>query len=147
MSEIVKAGTPALASPIGAGTPRVEGAVAGEALGAFDACYIRSTDGKVYRSQAGASPSAAYAGALPLVPPGTIHGYVTAAAAPGERVQLLSVVEVEYGAGLTPTTPYYLSATVPGGLTDVPPTPAAPIIARAVSATRIACGARAGVSV
>lgn len=142
MTEIVKAGTPALVSPIGVATPRFEGAMAGEALGALDACYIRTTDGRVYRSLDAGTP---YAGATGGVPPQTVHGFATAAANPGDRVTLVYGVQATYGAGLTPTTPYYLSGTVPGGLTDVVPVAGAPAIAHAVSATTVALEWLAGV--
>jgi len=142
MTEIVKVGTPALVSPIGGATPRFEGALAGEALGALDACYIRTTDGRVYRSLNAGTP---YNGVTGGVPPSTTHGFTTAPAAAGDRVTLVYGVQAAYGAGLTPTTPLYLSGTVPGGLADVAPTPGAPAIARAVSATTIALEWLAGV--
>lgn len=142
MSAITKAGTPALTSPIGGATPRFEGALAGEALGALDACYIRTTDGRVYRSL---NAGTAYNGVTGGVPPSTVHGYTTVPANPGDRVTLVYGVQAAYGVGLTPTTPLYLSGTVPGGLTDVAPTPGAPVIARAASATAIACEWLAGV--
>ncbi len=142
MSEIVKAGTPTLVSPIGPSTPRFEGAMAGEALGALDAVYIRTTDGRAYRSLNGGT---AYAGATGGVPPQTVHGFVTAAANPGDRVTLVYGVQAAYGAGLTPTTPYYLSGTVPGGLTDVAPVAGAPAIAHAVSPSVVALEWLAGV--
>ncbi len=134
MSEIVKAGTPAMVSPIGPATPRFEGAMAGEALGALDACYLRTTDGRAYRAINAGTP---YAGATGGVPPQTVHGFVTAASNPGDRVTLVYGVQAAYGAGLTPTTPLYLSGTVPGGLTDVAPVAGAPAIAHVVSATAI----------
>lgn len=142
MSEIVKVNTPALVSPIGLATPRFEGAMAGEVLGALDASYIRTTDGRVYRSL---NTGAAYNGVTGGVPPSTVHGFTTVPASPGDRVTLVYGVQAAYGAGLVPTTPLYLSSTVPGGLTDVAPTPGAPVIARAANATTIECAWLAGV--
>jgi len=142
MTEIVKVGTPALLSPIGPSTPRFEGAMAGEALGALDAAYIRTTDGRVYRSLNAGTP---YNGVTGGVPPSTTHGFTTAPANPGDRVTLVYGVLAAYGAGLAPTTPLYLSGTVPGGLTDVAPVAGAPAIARAANATTIECAWLAGV--
>jgi len=142
MSEIAKAGTPVLTSPLGPATPRFEGALAGEALGALDACYIRTTDGRVYRSLNTGAP---YNGVTGGVAPSTTHGFTTAPANPGDRVTLVYGAQAAYGAGLTPTTPLYLSGTVPGGLTDVAPVAGAPAIARVRDATTIECAWLAGV--
>jgi len=143
MSEIAKSGTSALTSSTGPVTPRIEGALAGEALGALDACYIRTTDSRVYRSLN--NPAGYNAAVTGMVPPNTVHGYVTAAANPGDRVALVYGVQATYGAGLVPPAPLYLSGTVPGGLTDVAPTAGAPAIAHAATATQIACEWLAGV--
>lgn len=142
MTEIAKAGTPTLVSPIDAATPRFDAVMAGEALGALDACYIRTTDGRVYRSLDAGTP---YAGATGGVPPQTVHGFATAAANPGDRVTLVYGVQAAYGAGLTPQAPLYLSASVPGGLADEAPVAGAPAIAHVASPTTIALEWLAGV--
>ena len=50
MAAISKSGTPSLSTAIPPTTNSLSGLYAGEAIAAGDACYIKTSDGKVYRS-------------------------------------------------------------------------------------------------
>lgn len=107
MAAIAKSGTPSLASL----TPQPGGdktrpLVAGEALGAFDACYIKA-DGTVWKSTGAAANAAA-----------KVRGYAPQATSAGEVVTLLRNVRVRYGASLTPGSDIYLSGATAGALAD-----------------------------
>lgn len=108
MADIAKSGTPSLASTLPtAGDDREKsGLVAGEALGAFDACYIAS-DGTVMKSTGAAANAAA-----------KVRGYAPMATASGQSVTLLRNVRVRYGTGMTPGTDIFLSGATAGALAD-----------------------------
>jgi hypothetical protein len=116
---------------IGISTPnpspnhRLAGWIAGEALGAGDACTLH-TNGRIYR----ASGAAADANAR-------IFGYAADPCSAGEACTLYDHVTLEYGSGLTPGTLFYLSGTTPGGL-DTDPSPGGTIpCAVALDSTRV----------
>ena len=72
--------------------------LAGEAIAKGDACYIKGSDGKVYKSIGTAANEAAM-----------VHGLAPDAAAAGEAVSLYSAPSIwEYGAALTPGTAVFL---------------------------------------
>ena len=48
MAEVTKTGTPTVSSPVPLPNNSVAGLVAGEAIAAGDACYIKGSDGKVW---------------------------------------------------------------------------------------------------
>lgn len=125
MSALSKSGTPSLSTSLpcnGHKTPG--GLVAGEAIAAGDACYIKS-DGKAWLA-IGTSAAAA-----------TVAGFAAVAAAVGEGVTLLRDVMMHYGASMTPGTPYYVSGSVAGGLDTVASTYGVVPVARAFDATRL----------
>ena len=125
MAEIGKVGTPAVTSVLTLPANRISGVLAGEDIAAGDACYI---DGNVwvYRS-IGAAPGEA----------ADVRGFATAAARRGEAVTLAFDVTMRYGEALPPSDGLYLSATVPGGLADVPSPGGTEPVAYVVDATRI----------
>ena len=126
MAAIAKSGTPSLASLLpDQGSDRLSGLYAGEALGAFDACYVAST-GLVMKSTGAAANAAA-----------KVRGYAAEACATGEAVTLLRNVRARYGAGMTPGTDVFLSGTVAGGLVDAASTGGTEPIGWVVDATRI----------
>lgn len=125
MAEIAKAGTPSLASAAPPQNTRLTGLVAGEALGAGDACYVKN-DGKVWKSSGAAVAAAA-----------KVRGFAAVAAAVGEAVTLLRYVTINYGSGLTPGTDLFLSGTVAGGLADAATTGGVAPVAWVVDPTRI----------
>lgn len=126
MADVAKSGTPSLATTLPGPEHQLSGLVAGEALGAFDACYIKD-DGKVYKST-GASANAA----------AKVRGFAAQAYASGESgVTLYFGVRVRYGAGLTPGTTLYLSGTTAGGLVDTASTGGTGPIGYVVDATRV----------
>lgn len=126
MAEISKSGTPSLASVTPPQSSQHAGLLAGEAIAAGDACYVKS-DGKVWKSTGAAANAAA-----------KVRGWAAEAAAVGEAVTLFFDVVFRYGAALTPGADYYLSGTVAGGIADAASTGGTAPIAYAVDATRLA---------
>lgn len=125
MADVAKSGTPSLASLITPQNNRISGLVAGEAIAAWDACYIK-TDGKVWRSTGAAANAAA-----------KVRGFAFEAAGVGEAVTLYDDVNVNYGAGLTPGADYWLSGATAGALADAASTGGTLPVGYAVDATRI----------
>lgn len=125
MSALSKSGTPSLSTVTpcnGHKTPA--GLLAGEAIAAGDACYIKS-DGKAWKA-IGTSAAAA-----------TVAGFAAAAASSGEAVTLYRDVMFRYGASMTPGTAYYVSGSTAGGLDTVASTYGIVPVARAYDATRL----------
>jgi hypothetical protein len=124
MAEISKSGTPSMCS---VNPPQCNqfNLLAGEALAAGDACYIKS-DGKAWKSTGAAANAAA-----------KVDGFAAEAAAVGEAVTLWFGVNFRYGSGLTPGAKYFVSGTVAGGLADAASTGGTGMVATAVDATRI----------
>jgi len=107
MAEITKVGTPSLAVTLPAPNCQLSGQTAGEALGAFDAVYIKS-DGKIWKATGAANNAAAQ-----------VDGWTAQSYASGDTdVTIYWDVRVRYGSGLTPGAKLYLSGTVAGGLAD-----------------------------
>jgi hypothetical protein len=125
MAEVIKVGTPSLSTQAPQPANRLTGLLAGEALGANDACYIKN-DGLVYRSIGAAANAAA-----------RVDGWAFSATPAGEAVTLLHDVNVRYGSNLTPGARLYVSATVPGGLSDTATTGGVSPVAFVVDKTRI----------
>lgn len=125
MAQIAKAGTPSLASLLPNGGDIMPDRLAGEDLDTYDACYIKASDGRVYKSTGAAANAAA-----------KVRGYAAKATKAGEAVTLHKNVRVRYGANLTPGTDVYLSAT-PGTLSDAPTTGGVSPIGYVYDATRI----------
>ena len=125
MAALSKSGTPSLSTTLpcnGHKTPG--GLIAGEAIAAGDACYIKS-DGKAWLALGDAATTS------------VIAGFAGVACPVGEGVTLLRDVVFKYAAGMTPGTPYYLSGTVPGGLDSAASAFGTVPIARAFDATRL----------
>ncbi len=125
MAEISKSGTPSLSTTLPGPENMLSGLVAGEAIAAGDACYIKN-DGKVWKATGAAANAAA-----------RVRGFAAKAAAVGGAVTLLRDVNMHYGSGLTPGADYYLSGSTAGGLADAASTGGTAPIAFAVDATRI----------
>ena len=109
MAEIAKSGIPSLASLLPNGADNLSGLIAGEALGAFDACYIKQSDGKVYKSTGAAANAAA-----------KVRGFAQFPTAIGEAVTLLKNIRATYGADLSALigSNVFLSGSTAGGLAD-----------------------------
>lgn len=126
MAAVAKSGTPSPCTVIFCPGHQVgSGLIAGEAIAAGDACYIKS-DGLVWR----ATGAAANAAAL-------VDGFAAMKANSGEAITLLDKVDFHYGAALTPGARYYLSGATAGGLDTVASTGGTVAIAKAIDATRI----------
>jgi hypothetical protein len=81
---------------------------AGEALGAWDACYIKASDGLVYKATGAANTRPAH-----------VDGYSMKAVSIGQAVTLSQGnCNVGYGSGLTVADEIFLSGTVAGGLAN-----------------------------
>lgn len=126
MSDIAKSGTPSLATVTPCPAHQIAGLLAGEALTAGDACYIKGSDGAVYKATGAAANAAA-----------KVDGFASQNTAIGEAVTLWFDVTMRYGAGLTPGARYYLSGATAGALADAASTGGTAPVAFAVDATRI----------
>ena len=124
MAAIAKSGVPSLATVTNQ-VNSLSGLIAGEAIAAGDACYIKS-DGKAWLADGTAADALAQ-----------VYGYACQAASVGEAVTLAYDVRFRYGAGLTPGTKVFLSAATPGALADAATTGGSAPIGVVVDATRI----------
>lgn len=122
MAAVPKSGTPSLAS-VTTQVNSLAGLLAGEAIAAGDACYIKS-DGKVWIATGAAANAAA-----------KVYGFAAQAASVGEAVTLVWDVRLRYGAGMTPGTQLFLSTG--GALVDAATTGGTAPIGVVVDATRI----------
>lgn len=127
MAEVTKSGTPSLATAVPPNSCRVgSGLKAGEAIAAGDVCYIKASDGLVWKSSGAAANAAARARGMALV-----------ASSAGEAVTLYRDIDVRFASALVAGTDLYLSGTVAGGLADAASTGGTAAIAFAIDATRI----------
>lgn len=123
---ISKDGTPSLSTlQPQPGSGKLPTLIAGEALTAGDACYIKS-DGLVWLADGSAADAAA-----------KVDGYAPSAVPAGEPVTLLFNVVFRYGTGLTPGARVYLHASTAGALYDTATTGGTAPIGFVVDATRI----------
>ncbi len=128
MADITKITSPSLATSAPCHAHLVDqggNKVAGEDIAAGDACYIKASDAKVYRTNGTAATE-----------PARAWGIAPRAAKTGEPITLYRDVEVEYGSGLAIGTPLYVSVTA-GALADAASTGGLTKVAHVVSATRI----------
>lgn len=113
MAEVTRTGVPTPSNPLAVQRRSITGLYAGEALAGGDTCYIKQSDGKVYKASGAAANEAA-----------SCKGFVAKVASAGEACTILrNGIHLAYGPNVTgtPTGPgkrLYLSATVPGGLSD-----------------------------
>jgi len=126
VAEVSKSGVPSLASLLPSANNKTTGLLAGEALAAGDACYIRASDGRVMRSTGAATGVAA-----------KVRGFAAEACAAGQAVTLFHDVKFRYGAALTPGADLFLSGTVVGGLADAASIGGTASVGYVVSATLI----------
>lgn len=126
MAAVAKSGTPSLAT-LDPGSECFVGSnlVAGEDVAAGDACYIKGSDGLVWRSVGTAANEAS-----------KVHGYAAKVAKSGRAITLMADVVFHYGSGLTPGASYYLD-TAAGGLNTVATTGGTTPVAHAVDSTRV----------
>lgn len=122
MAAVPKSGTPSLASVTNQ-VNSLAGLLAGEAIAAGDACYIKS-DGKVWIATGAAANAAA-----------KVYGFAAQAASVGEAVTLVWDCRFRYGAGMTPGMQLFLSTG--GALVDAATTGGTAPIGVVVDATRI----------
>lgn len=125
-ADIAKSGTPSLSTmqPM-PGSGKLPTLVAGEAIAAGDACYIKS-DGKIWLSTGAAANAAA-----------KVDGFAPYAVAAGEAITLIFNVCFRYGASLTPGARVFLHASTAGALYDTATTGGTAPIGFVVDATRI----------
>lgn len=125
MAALTKSGTPSLSTALPCNAHKTPDLVAGEAIAAGDACYIKGADKKAWLALGDAAATS------------IVAGFAAAAASAGEAVTLLRGVRMKYAAGMTAGTPYYLSATVGGGLDTTASAYGVVPIARAYDETRL----------
>jgi hypothetical protein len=126
MAVIAKSGQVFLSTAIPPTNCQLSGLYAGAALSAGDACYIKTSDGKVYPSIGTAANAAA-----------VVDGFTPSDVPIGEVVTLIWAVHLRYGAALSPGSFAYLDATTAGALNDTASTGGTTPIGRVVDTTRI----------
>lgn len=126
MAEVAKSGTPSYCSLTPPQSATINGLLAGEAIAAGDAVYIKAADGRIWKATGAANNAAA-----------DVVGFAFKAASAGDPVTVACEGNFRYGAGLTVSAKYYLSGTVAGGLADAASTGGLAPIAVAIDATRI----------
>ncbi len=126
MAEIAKSGVPSYSSVAPPQSSTIVGLLAGEAIEAGDACYIKASDGRVWKATGAANNPAA-----------DVAGFAPVAASASDAVTLHCEGNFRYGAALTVAARYYLSGTVAGGLADAASVGGLAPIAVAIDATRI----------
>lgn len=131
MAAVAKSGTPSVCSQTPGREHQLSGLLAGEAIAAGDACYVKS-DGLVWLSTGAAANAAA-----------KVRGFAFTAAAVGEAVTLYHGVNWYYGAALTPGADLFLSAATAGALSDVATTGGTAPIGYVIDATRVRLNASA----
>jgi hypothetical protein len=127
LAAVAKSGTVSLSSVNPPQNCQVVGLVAGEALANGDICYIKASDGKVYKTNGTSANAAALYDGIYLG---------SAAAAAAEAVTLYKGVNVRYGAGLSPGARVYASTTA-GLLVDAATTGGTVPVGSVIDATRI----------
>lgn len=131
MAEITKSGTPSLCTTLLQPVHRLSELVAGEAVAAGDACYIKS-DGKVWRSTGAAANAAA-----------KVDGFAAMAAGVNQPVTLITESNWYYGGveALNPGARLFLSGANAGQLADAASTGGTAPVGYVIDATNTA-GAR-----
>jgi hypothetical protein len=125
MADIAKSGTPSLSSVLPGQDKTISGLLAGEAIAAGDACYIKS-DGKIWKSTGAAANAAA-----------KVDGFAAQAASVGEAVTLVFEVNFRYGAAMTPGARIYLSGATAGAIADAASTGGTAPVGFCIDATRV----------
>lgn len=126
MADIAKSGTPSISTAVPSPAQSLSGLVSNDTIAAGDACYIKTSDGMVYRSTGAAANAAA-----------VVDGFAATAAVAGQSVSLYWHVNFNYGASLSPGTMAYLSGVTAGGLADAASTGGTTPVGRVIDATRI----------
>jgi len=131
MAEVSKTGTPTISTPDPGYEHGITGLLAGEAIAGGDACYIKASDGFVYKATGAAANEAA-----------RVAGFAATPASTGYAVTLFHGVNFGYGPNVAGTpvaggTPLFLSGTVAGGLADAASTGGTVAIAHALGDGRI----------
>lgn len=105
---------------------KITGLVAGENIAGGDACYIKGSDGAVYRSTGTSANAAA-----------VVDGFAAENVTTGEAITLFYNVHLKYSdAGLTPGSSYFLSTTA-GAIATAASTGGTTVIARAIDSSRV----------
>lgn len=125
MADLAKSGIPSLATLTPGAENLQAGLVAGEAIAACDACYIKASDGKVWRAIGTALNAAA-----------RVRGFAWFGADVNEAVTLTWDLTWRYGVGLSPGADVYLGDAA-GAIADAATTGGTVPIGYVVDATRI----------
>lgn len=126
MAAIAKSGTPSISSMgLDDGSQKLPALICGEDIAAGDACYVKASDGLIWRSNGTSANAAA-----------KVRGFAPTAAKTGEPLSLVFNVTFNYGSGLTPGADAFASGTA-GALVDAATTGGTAPIGFVVDATRI----------
>jgi hypothetical protein len=129
MAAVTKGSNVSLCTPLPNDSNKIGPLLVGEDIAAGDACYIKTSDGKIYRSVGSAAAAAA-----------ECDGFAPVAALVAQRqtLSLFHDVNMNYAAsGLSPGTYLWLSTTVAGGLDTASNVNQTKPFARVIDATRI----------
>jgi hypothetical protein len=124
MADVPRTGTVSLASPLIPANNK-HNKIAGEALVAGDACYIKS-DGLAWKSTGAAANAAAQ-----------VDGFAAESASVGEPVTLVFGVTLRYATALTPGAKLFLSGATAGALADAASTGGTAWVGKVVDASRL----------
>lgn len=128
MATLTRSSSASMDASTGMFAVQITGLVAGEALDAGAACYIKTSDGKVYMSNGTAATE-----------PAEFVGFAPRAAAAGEPITLFSLgARFRYGTSLSPGAQLFVSATA-GKLDDAATTGGGTPIAIVLNSTDILC--------
>ncbi len=128
MAAVASSGTPSLATMLPCNGHRVgSGLICGEDIDPCMPCYIKGSDGLVYKSNGTSANAAA-----------KVRGWsaIAAKVAQNDAITLYTDVEFRYGSGMTPGTDLFL-ATTAGTLVDGATTGGTEPIGFVVDATTI----------
>jgi len=117
MAALNKTGRPSLCSQTPPAGHQFTGVICGEDIAAGDACRL-GADGKVYRSLNASQTSGDNPEGVSVTQAlsRAVLGFAAQSLTAGTPITLFHDERFQYGDGVVPGTPYYVSATVRGGL-------------------------------
>jgi hypothetical protein len=128
MADVTRGSYASMDASTGMFAVQLTGLIAGEDLDAVAACYLKTSDGKVYLADGSANDELA-----------EFIGFTPRAAKSGQPVTIYSLgARFRYGSGLSPGMPLYVSVN-PGLLADAASTGGLEIVAFVINTTDIMC--------
>jgi hypothetical protein len=128
MSAVTKSALASMDASTGMFAAQITDLIAGEDIGAVDAVYIKTSDGKIYKSNATSDVEAA-----------EFVGFTPRACKAGQPITVYALgARFRYGTSLSPGAEYFLGTTA-GGLDTAVTAGGRTPIARAIDDTDIQC--------